>query len=140
MEMIHDVKRILLAFGRLICDHPLQIYNSALLFVPRTTALFKQYASQDQMTCTLLNAQSNWSPLLLTLNGHTDNVWSITFSPDGTRLASCSSDKTVGLWDAHTGSPIRGLIVGHTDAVLSITFSPNGTRLASCSFDKTVRL
>ncbi len=39
---------------------------------------------------------------LLTLKGHTDDVWSVAFSPDGKRLASGSVDQTVKFWEAAT--------------------------------------
>ena len=35
---------------------------------------------------------------IATLEGHSDTVWSVCYSPDGTRLATGSGDKTVKVW------------------------------------------
>jgi len=40
---------------------------------------------------------------LAILNGHTDLVRSLAFSPDGKLLASGSSDGTVKLWNVKVG-------------------------------------
>ena len=48
------------------------------------------------------------------LRGHDHWVVSVSWSPDGTRLASGSIDKTVRLWDASTGAPIGSPLKGHT--------------------------
>ena len=74
-----------------------------------------------------------------TLQGHTDVVYRISFSPDGTRIASASSDDTIKLWDASTGEELR-TFKGHTDFVYSVRFSPDGTRIASGSWDDKIKL
>ena len=40
------------------------------------------------------------------LRGHTDCVWSVCFSPDGTKIVSGSSDETVLIWDAASGEQL----------------------------------
>ncbi|KAG1814348.1 uncharacterized protein BJ212DRAFT_1463366 [Suillus subaureus] len=39
------------------------------------------------------------------LRGHTDSVWSVSFSPDGTHIVTGSSDKTIRLWHVVMGQP-----------------------------------
>ena len=67
---------------------------------------------------------------------------SVSFSPDGSVLASASgegTDRMVYLWDATTGERKR-TFAGHRDAVNSVAFSPERGVLASGSSDGTVLL
>ena len=71
--------------------------------------------------------------LKATLEGHTDLVWSVAFSPNGQTLASGSQDRTIRLWNPNNGNLVRTL-TGHRDAVNSVAFSPDGRTLASGSW------
>jgi hypothetical protein len=77
--------------------------------------------------------------LACTLSGHSDEVNSVAFSPDGQFLASGSSDFTVKGWNVRTGKSV-GVLAGNTGKVSSVTFSPDGELLVSGGFDKTVRV
>ena len=66
---------------------------------------------------------------LSTLRGHDRKVLSVSWSPDGTRLASGSIDTTVMIWDAASGEQLRSLKVD--SAVYSVAFSPDSTTLAA---------
>ena len=73
----------------------------------------------------------------MTLNGHTDPVWSVAFG-EGNVLASGSYDKSVKIWNAENGQLIRTLN-GHTNSVISVAFG-EGNVLASGSYYNSVNI
>lgn len=67
------------------------------------------------------------------------SVLSVTFSPDGTHLATGDAYGGIFLWDVSTGQLID-TFPGHAAGVTSVAFSPDGNTLASVSRDQTVRI
>jgi WD40 repeat protein len=73
---------------------------------------------------------------ILTLKGHTGKVHSVSWSPDGKRLATGSADGTVKVWDASAGREL----LAYTGKVTSVSWSPDSKRLALGSSDGTAKV
>ena len=70
------------------------------------------------------------------LRGHTEEIISTAFSPDGAWLRTRSRDNSVRVWDAVTGlavSELKGAGLNGTTV-----FSPDGTRIITTSFSARV--
>ena len=82
------------------------------------------------------------------LRGHKSHVNSVSWSPNGRKLASGSTDQTIKLWNmegAVTGSssavPGSQELKGHSGSVEHVCFSPTDDDvLASLAADKTVKI
>jgi len=83
-----------------------------------------------------------------TLNGHTNSLYGVAFSPDGKLLASGDGGERPGpdfipgvvkIWDIQTSRELFTL-KGHTSYVPGMVFSPDGKRLASVSSGQSSEL
>jgi WD40 repeat protein len=72
-------------------------------------------------------------------SGHTAEVLTVAFSPDGKLVASGSVDNTLRLWRVLQGDLLRTMR-GHPFPVRILDFSPNGSLLATGSTDGKLRV
>jgi WD40 repeat protein/tRNA A-37 threonylcarbamoyl transferase component Bud32 len=73
------------------------------------------------------------------LPGHEGAVMDVAFSPDGTRFATASQDRTVRIWETATAKELF-VLRGHQQAVNRVRFSPDGMRLASAGADASIKV
>lgn len=87
----------------------------------------------------LWRADAGFNPLLA-FPAHKDTIYSIAFSPDGSKLASAARDKTAKLWNAETLSPLSRMdrnSGGHGYSVNAVLWMGNDA-VITASDDKAV--
>lgn len=92
-------------------------------------------------TASLDGSVQLWKPdgtPLLTMQGHSDRVWTVAFSPDSSTLISSGADGKINFWNLK-GKLLKTLNA-HRSGVWQVVFSPDGSLIASASFDQTVKL
>jgi WD40 repeat protein len=95
---------------------------AAVLFLAVVIVLYKPWENHASATSSR------------SLAGHAQLVESVTFSPDGRSLASCSWDYTVRIWDLSRwddGRPAEPVVLRHDTTRFATAFSPDGSTLVS---------
>ncbi|KAF8599218.1 WD40 repeat-like protein [Ceratobasidium sp. AG-I] len=122
------------------------IYISALPFWPEQRPVSKHYLPKMQgLPKASGTAMSRRESAPLAICTTPSRVFAVAYSTDGARIVSGSDDKTIRVWDAHTGTmigtPLKGHTgAGHTDTVWSVAYSTDGARIVSGSWDNTIRV
>jgi WD40 repeat protein len=73
------------------------------------------------------------------IQGHTDFVWTVAFSPDEKWIATGSGDTRIRLWDTATGAG-GAFLTGAGAAVYALAFTPDGSGIISADGKGDLRL
>jgi WD40 repeat protein len=127
--LLDDAYRCLQVNFRAIQKHCLEIYHSALVWIPKKSFIRKVYGTNIRRVPKVILGVSNvWGQTELVMQDG-NLVFSVAFSPDGSLVVSGSGDNTARIWNPITGM-VEAERKGHRD----------GSRVASGSNDKTVRI
>ncbi|KAG8777970.1 U3 snoRNP protein, partial [Serendipita sp. 398] len=75
-----------------------------------------------------------------TLEGHTSGVVSISFSSDGERIASISTDQTVRVWNVSSGEPLESIFTGYLGDIRRCALSSDWTKLIAATAGNELHL
>lgn len=74
---------------------------------------------------------------------HSNFIYGVAFSPDGTYLVSVGGDKKIYLYNGKTGE-LRNEVVdskeGHTGSIFGVSWSKDSKHFVTCSADRTVKI
>ena len=79
-----------------------------------------------------------WTQTGATLAGAVDTIAAVAWSPDGSRIAAGSQDKSARVWDWPSGKELR-VFKEHSDGVTRVCFAPDGKSLYTASLDHNAR-
>lgn len=75
---------------------------------------------------------------------HTKEVWTVSYSPDGSKLASVGADRRIVFYEPKDGVKVSEIVEGgegaHSSSILTCAWSPDSAVLATGSLDKTVKV
>ncbi|KAF5864419.1 hypothetical protein ETB97_007758 [Aspergillus alliaceus] len=72
---------------------------------------------------------------------HTNYIYGVGFSPDGSTLVSVGADRKIWLYDGKTGEPKSLIGEGeHKGSIFSVSWSKDSRKIVTASADKTVKI
>ncbi|KAF7974593.1 hypothetical protein HWV62_11870 [Athelia sp. TMB] len=123
-SFVKDAISFINVFAPPISESAPHIYLSALPFAPTSSCISRQYLPQYPSTIVLSSGRlQNWPASLKMMEGHSDSVTAVAYSPDGRQIVSSSYDGTARVWDAETGEIVHGPFEV-TSSVRAISYSP----------------
>ena len=120
------------------CGNPkeIQAHKGAIECIARNSngTLFATGGEDRTINVFDYNGTKKKSPVEL----HSSRIWSLSFSPDGKKLASAGGDFIIGIWSVKAADIISSC-VGHLNLVLSVCWV-GSNKICSAGTDGSIRL
>ncbi|KAI0028757.1 WD40-repeat-containing domain protein, partial [Vararia minispora EC-137] len=139
LKALQDAMRFVRRFAYPISQSAPHVYISALPFAPITSVTRSLFSPKFPHTPKINGLSRHWSRTQTPIHGHSNHVYSVSFSPDGEHILSASPDHTICVWDIKTGTA-AGEAISCPSPMWAAAYSPDGTRIASASFDGVIRV
>src|SRR5258706_4139909 len=141
LERIQDTCHFLITFHSPISFSTPHIYISTRPFLPSQSPLSRIFSIEFTRAIRIrVGNLTSWPTPPLEWTGHAGSIKSICYSPDGARVITGSSDKTIRIWDAESGTVIGEPLTVHTEEVNYVDYSPDGRHIISGTTDNTFRI
>jgi WD40 repeat protein len=141
LERIQDIRHFLIIFHTPVSISAPHIYISTGPFLPSQSPLSRTFSREFTSAIKVrVGNLSSWPAPPLEWTGHAGWILSVGYSPNGTRVVTGSTDKTIRIWDAESGAAVGEHLTGHNGDVNSVAYSPDGQRIISGSSDYTIRI
>jgi len=141
LERIQDICHFLITFHTPISFSTPHIYISTRPFLPSQSPLSRMFDREFSRGIKMrVGNLSSWPAPPLEWAGHTNSVQSVSYSPNGARVITGSSDHTIRIWDAESGVVVGEPLTGHNGSVNSVAYTPDGRHIISGSHDHTIRI
>ncbi|KAH6960006.1 quinon protein alcohol dehydrogenase-like superfamily, partial [Ilyonectria sp. MPI-CAGE-AT-0026] len=128
--LVEDARPFLRTNRWAIEKAPLQIYSSALVFSPERSIVRKEFSHSFPPWIRSVNPlQKDWSPEPLVLEGHTEEIRVLVFSPDNKVIVAGLANGNVRRWDVATGVEDQTLSHPEMDIIFDVIFSVDGKLL-----------
>lgn len=143
-SFLQDARRFILKNREAIDEAPLQLYSSAIMFLPTSSVIrstFENHITRSFRQLPVVDL--TWDNVLLSLEGHSsgrrfrNSIRTLAFSSDSTMLASGAHDGAI-IWCAATGTIL--LKVTRVSGVRGVAFSPDCSLLALARRDGFVSI
>ena len=87
---------------------------------------------------TIVIFDSETKQVLQTLVGHKDTIRDVSWSPDGSQIASASLDRTIRIWNAQNGTCTK--VINFNVISAEVFWDPTGSKIAYKNYNNEIKI